>query len=155
MGLAEQDPEAQDRNAVVAQALRDLGWIVGRNLHIDYRYTIGDDRPFAAQAAELIALAPDVLLANNTPATRALQQATSTIPIVYDASRRDLSMAAQIGSQLNHEKPPAGKSPPTSVRYMAASQVHTRLRFPSPAPPGPPGARPASPCNRTAVLPLD
>lgn len=65
------------------RALRDLGWIVGRNLHIDYRYTIGDDRPFAAQAAELIALAPDVLLANNTPATRALQQATSTIPIVF------------------------------------------------------------------------
>ena len=83
VGLAEQDPEAQNRNAVVVQALRDLGWIVGRNLHIDYRYTIGDDRPFAAQAAELIALAPDVLLANNTPATRALQQATSTIPIVF------------------------------------------------------------------------
>ena len=79
VGLAEQDPEAQDRNAVVVQALRDLGWIVGRNLHIDYRYTIGDDRPFAAQAAELIALGPDVLLANNTPATRALQQATSTM----------------------------------------------------------------------------
>jgi putative tryptophan/tyrosine transport system substrate-binding protein len=83
VGLAEQDPEAQNRNAVVVQALRDLGWLVGRNLHIDYRYTIGDDRPFTSQAAELIALAPDVLLANSTPATRALQQATSTIPIVF------------------------------------------------------------------------
>jgi hypothetical protein len=56
VGLSEQDPEAQNRNAVVVQALRDLGWILGRNLHIDYRYT---------------------------PATRALQQATSTIPIVF------------------------------------------------------------------------
>jgi putative ABC transport system substrate-binding protein len=83
VGLAEQDPEAQDRNAVVVQALRDLGWIIGRNVHIDYRYTIGDSQPFEAQAAELIALSPDVLLANSTPATRALQQATSTIPIVF------------------------------------------------------------------------
>jgi putative ABC transport system substrate-binding protein len=83
VGLAEQDPQAQSRNAVVVQALRDLGWMVGRNLHIDYRYTIGDSQHFDAQAAELIALAPDVLLANSTPATRALQQATSTIPIIF------------------------------------------------------------------------
>ncbi|HEY1473779.1 MAG TPA: ABC transporter substrate-binding protein [Pseudolabrys sp.] len=83
VGLAEQDPEVQRRNVVVVQALQDLGWIVGRNLHIDYRYTIGDSQSFDAQAAELIALAPDVLLVNNTPATRALQRATSTIPIVF------------------------------------------------------------------------
>jgi putative tryptophan/tyrosine transport system substrate-binding protein len=83
VGLPEQDPEAQSRNAVVVQTLRELGWMVGRNLHIDYRYTIGDDQAFDAQAAELIALAPDVLLANSTPATRTLQQATSTIPIVF------------------------------------------------------------------------
>jgi len=83
VGLAEQDPEAQRRNAVVVQALRDLGWIVDRNLHIDYRYSIGGGQQFDAQAAELVALVPDVLLANSTPATRALQQATSTIPIVF------------------------------------------------------------------------
>jgi putative tryptophan/tyrosine transport system substrate-binding protein len=77
VGLAEQDPEVQRRNGVVIQALHDLGWIVGRNLHIDYRYTIAGSYLFDAQAAELIALAPDVLLVNNTPATRALQQATS------------------------------------------------------------------------------
>jgi ABC-type uncharacterized transport system substrate-binding protein len=67
----------------VVQALRDLGWIVGRNLSIDYRYITGGSQSFDAQAAELIALAPDVLLVNNTPATRALQQATSTLPIVF------------------------------------------------------------------------
>ena len=83
VGLAEQEPEAQRRKEVVIRALRDLGWVVGRNLHIDYRYTIEDGQRFDAQAAELIALAPDVLLANSTPATRALQQATSTIPIVF------------------------------------------------------------------------
>jgi putative ABC transport system substrate-binding protein len=82
-GLTEQDPEAQRRNTVIVQALRDLGWIVGRNLHIDYRYMVGDSQRFDVQAAELVTLAPDVLLANSTPATRALQQATSTIPIVF------------------------------------------------------------------------
>jgi putative tryptophan/tyrosine transport system substrate-binding protein len=83
VGLAEQDPEAQRRNAVVVQALRDLGWVLDRNLHIDYRYSAGSSPQFDAQAAELVALAPDVLLANSTPATRALQQATGTIPIVF------------------------------------------------------------------------
>jgi putative tryptophan/tyrosine transport system substrate-binding protein len=83
VGLSEEDPEARRRNEIVIGALRDLGWIVDRNLHIDYRYTIGEDQHFDAQAAELIALAPDVLFVNNTPATRALQRATGTIPIVF------------------------------------------------------------------------
>ena len=83
VGLAEQDPEAQSRNAVIVQTLRDHGWIVGRNLQIDYRYTIGSAQTFDTQTAELIALKPDVLLANSTPATQALQRATSTVPIVF------------------------------------------------------------------------
>jgi putative ABC transport system substrate-binding protein len=83
VGLAEQDPEAQQRKAVVVAALRDLGWIVGRNLQIDYRYLTGGAEELDAQATELVALAPDVLLTNSTPATRALQQATRTIPIVF------------------------------------------------------------------------
>jgi putative ABC transport system substrate-binding protein len=49
-GIAEQDLEAQHRNAVPVQALRDLGWIVGRNLRIDYRW---DAQAFDVQAAEL------------------------------------------------------------------------------------------------------
>ena len=81
VGLAELDPEAKMRNAAVVQALQDVGWVLGRNLHIDYRY--GDTQRFDAQAAELVALAPDALLVNSTPSTRALQQATSTIPIVF------------------------------------------------------------------------
>jgi len=83
VGLREQDPEAQSRNTVFVRALSDLGWIVGRNLHIEYRYLVGNSQPFDLQAAELVALAPDVLIANSTPATRALQQASSTIPIVF------------------------------------------------------------------------
>jgi putative ABC transport system substrate-binding protein len=83
VGFAEQDPEAQSRTTVMVRALGDLGWIVGRNLHIDYRYMIGDSQRFDVQAADLVTLAPDLLLANSTPATRALQQATNTIPIVF------------------------------------------------------------------------
>jgi putative ABC transport system substrate-binding protein len=83
VGFAEPDPEAQSRTTVLVRALGDLGWIVGRNLHIDYRYMVGQSQHFDVQAAELVALAPDVLLANSTPATRALQQATNTIPIVF------------------------------------------------------------------------
>src|SRR6266496_3030635 len=83
VGFVEHDPEAQSRTAVIVRALGDLGWIVGRNLHIDYRYMVGDGQRFDIQAAELVTLAPDVLLANSTPATRALQKATNTIPIVF------------------------------------------------------------------------
>lgn len=70
----------------MVRALADLGWIVGRNLQIDYRYMIGKSQRFDDQAVELVSLAPDVLLANSTPATRALQQATKTIPIVSPKS---------------------------------------------------------------------
>src|SRR5580658_1229716 len=83
VGLNEQDPEAGRRTKVVVDALQELGWTVGRNLHIDYRYTSGDSQSFDSQAAELIGLAPDLLIANSTPATHALQQATGTIPIVF------------------------------------------------------------------------
>ena len=83
VGFAEKDPEAQSRTTVMARALGDLGWTVGRNLHIDHRYLVGGSQRFDDQAAELVTLAPDVLLANSTPGTRALQQATNTIPIVF------------------------------------------------------------------------
>src|SRR6266436_1563041 len=73
VGFAEQDPEAQSRATVIVRALGDLGWIVGRHLHIDYRYMVGHSQRFDVQAVELATLAPDVLLANSTPATRALQ----------------------------------------------------------------------------------
>jgi putative tryptophan/tyrosine transport system substrate-binding protein len=56
VGLREQDSETQRRSAIVIPALRDLGWVVGRNLQIDYRYTIVDNQRFDDQAKELIAL---------------------------------------------------------------------------------------------------
>ncbi len=85
MGYAENDPEAQLRLNAFKQKLAALGWVEGRNLTLDLLWTAGDaDRatPFAKQ---LVALKPDVILANTTPVTAALQRETSTIPIVFTA----------------------------------------------------------------------
>jgi putative ABC transport system substrate-binding protein len=64
------------------EGLRDLGWTEGRNFHIDYRFAAGDPNMISSQVAELIGLAPDVIVAVNSPVVAALKQATSSIPIV-------------------------------------------------------------------------
>ena len=65
MNVAADDPEAQARNAAVLQGLQELGWIVGRNVRIDYRWAAGDADRLRRYAAELVALAPDAILAGN------------------------------------------------------------------------------------------
>src|SRR5215475_9863323 len=65
------------------QGLHQLGWADGRNIQIDSRWAAGDAKRFRNYAAELVALAPDVIVANTTPAVTALQQATRTVPIVF------------------------------------------------------------------------
>src|SRR5215467_3458146 len=67
MDLAENDPEGQARVAAFLQALAQLGWTDGRNVRIDTRWGAGDADRIRRQAAELIALAPDVILATGTP----------------------------------------------------------------------------------------
>jgi putative tryptophan/tyrosine transport system substrate-binding protein len=82
MNLAADDSEGQARLAAFAQALKQLGWSDGRNLRIDTRWARTDD--IRRDAAELAALAPDILLAANGTATVApLLQATRTVPIVF------------------------------------------------------------------------
>jgi putative ABC transport system substrate-binding protein len=83
MTLAADDPEAQARNAAFLQGLSELGWTVGRNVQIDYRWGTGDPERYRRQAAELIALAPDVILTNGAAGTGAMQQATQTVPVVF------------------------------------------------------------------------
>jgi putative ABC transport system substrate-binding protein len=79
---AADDAVTQERIAAFLLALQQLGWTVGRNLRIDYRY--GDDAErIRKYAAELVALAPDVILATGSPTTGPLLQATRTIPIVF------------------------------------------------------------------------
>jgi putative ABC transport system substrate-binding protein len=83
MGLAADDPEAQDRIAAFEQGLRQLGWTDGGNLQIDYRRGAGESDPTRKYAAELVALAPDVILASGGSVVGALLQATRTVPIVF------------------------------------------------------------------------
>jgi putative ABC transport system substrate-binding protein len=83
MNLAVGDPEGEARIAAFVQALQRLGWSEGRNLRIDYRWAADDAGAFHRYAEELLALAPDVILAAATPSVQALQQATRTVPIVF------------------------------------------------------------------------
>ena len=83
MGVAESDPEGQARIAAFRQGLSDLGWADSRNLRIEYRWAAGDADRIRAYAAELVALAPDVLVGNGAPVLTALRDATRSIPIVF------------------------------------------------------------------------
>jgi putative ABC transport system substrate-binding protein len=85
MNLAADDPEGQTRITAFVQGLQQLGWTEGHNVRIDYRWGAGDAEHFRRYAAELVALAPDVILASNIPVVLALQQATRTVPIVFAA----------------------------------------------------------------------
>jgi putative tryptophan/tyrosine transport system substrate-binding protein len=83
MGQAADDPVAQIRNAAFLQGLQELGWTVGRNTQIEYRWAAGDANRMRRYAAELVALAPDVILASGGFGMGPLQQATRTVPIVF------------------------------------------------------------------------
>ena len=81
--LAENDPEERRRMAAFLQALQKLGWRDGDNVRIDYRGALGKADNARRYAAELVALAPDVILASGSVSTGALFEATSTVPIVF------------------------------------------------------------------------
>ena len=80
---AADDPESPARTASFLQGLQQLGWIEGRNLRIDIRWAAGDAELYRKYAAELVALAPDIILASSSPTVAALQAATRTVPIVF------------------------------------------------------------------------
>lgn len=83
MGNRADDPVAGVYTASLMQGLRALGWREGANLRVDWRWTGGDPARFDRDAAELVALGPDVLLAQSSPSVVALRQKTSTLPIVF------------------------------------------------------------------------
>ena len=80
--IAKDDPEYQPWISAFRQALQDLGWIEGRNIRIDIHWA-GNPAEVRKQAAELAALAPDVILAPGTLTVGPLMQATRTVPIVF------------------------------------------------------------------------
>jgi putative ABC transport system substrate-binding protein len=83
MSLAAYDPQGQARITAFLQALQQLGWTDGRNLQIDTRWAAGNAEDIRKYAAELTALAPDVILASGGSVAGPLVQATRTVPIVF------------------------------------------------------------------------
>ena len=83
MALRADDPDGQAEITAFAQGLQELGCAVGRNVRIDYRWGAGDLNLFRQYAAELVALAPDVVLASGSVGVAALQEASRTMPIVF------------------------------------------------------------------------
>src|SRR5262245_42868744 len=83
MSTDEPDPEGQARYQAFRQGLAELGWVEGRSVRIDVRWAGPDIARQQRHARELVALAPEVILATNTNTTHALRDATGMTPIVF------------------------------------------------------------------------
>jgi putative tryptophan/tyrosine transport system substrate-binding protein len=83
MNIMSDDPEAQIRLAAFAQGLQQLGWIVGQNVSIDTRFGAGNLENLRKYSAELVALGPDVIMANSSAAVSYILAATHAIPVVF------------------------------------------------------------------------
>src|SRR5262245_34400838 len=81
--LAADDPEWVSRSNAFVQGLQKRGWSDGGNVRIEYRWGLGDPDRLRKYAAELVALAPDVILAAGAPAVASLQQTSPSVPIVF------------------------------------------------------------------------
>jgi putative tryptophan/tyrosine transport system substrate-binding protein len=82
MNTTPDEPDSQARVTALAQGLQEAGWAVGRNLRIDTRWSSGNRARLRKEAADLVALGPDVIVAGVGPTTLVLQQVSHTVPIV-------------------------------------------------------------------------
>jgi putative ABC transport system substrate-binding protein len=94
MNFAANDTTQAARLAKFREALEALGWIEGRSIHVETRWSHGDADQVRKDVAELIALSPDVIVVNTTPALTILERATKTVPIVF------ASIVDPVGSRL-------------------------------------------------------
>jgi len=85
INMAADDPESRARLSALVQGLQELGWTVGRNLRIDYRWSEGDAERYRRQAAEIFALEPDVIVSWGAEIA-SLQKASRPVPIVFAQS---------------------------------------------------------------------
>jgi putative ABC transport system substrate-binding protein len=83
MNIAADDPQAATRVATFAQGLAELGWTIGRNVQVDYRWGAGDPERYRKYAVELVELAPDVILGVGVLIVEALQRTSRSMPIVF------------------------------------------------------------------------
>ena len=86
MAGSDRAPDNQKRLAAFRQGLADLGWKDGDNLHIEYRWSAGKEELIHRYAKELVALKPDVILANSTPVIDEFKNITTTVPVVFALS---------------------------------------------------------------------
>jgi putative tryptophan/tyrosine transport system substrate-binding protein len=84
-GAVATDADTQERNAALVKSLEELGWVIGRNVQIDFRYGMGNAANVRKYAEELVALDPDVVLVSGASALAPLLQTTRTVPIVFVA----------------------------------------------------------------------
>ena len=115
-------PPDADPPQALRQGLRDLGYLEGQNLVIDWRYQLGGGDRLPTLAAELVRLKPDVIVADVTVAIRAAMQATSTIPIVMASSADAVG-----GGLVTSLGPPGGNV--TGVTTMLAEMSAKRLQL--------------------------
>ena len=83
MSIADSDPEGQKRLAVFKQSMQQLGWTEGANIELIVRWGAAEPERIRKHASELVALAPDVILANGSVVVGPLLQATRTVPIIF------------------------------------------------------------------------
>src|SRR5436305_1185205 len=102
--LAEDDPESVVRRAALEKGLKELGWINGGNIRIDYRWAENDPELIRKFAAELIALAPDVILTSGSVVAAPVVRATRDIPIIF------LQVIDPVGSGLESMAQPGGNA---------------------------------------------
>jgi ABC-type uncharacterized transport system substrate-binding protein len=129
MALAPSDPEAQQRVNAFEAGLRDLGWVEGRNLRIDYRWAPGDPSALRAQAAELIGSTPDLILAHSTPVVAALRQDGLAVPILF------VQVTDPVGSSFvpNFTRPGGHLTGFTSFEFTIGSKWLEALKLVAPA----------------------
>jgi putative ABC transport system substrate-binding protein len=124
VNTAAEDAEGQARLIAFVQGLQQLGWTEGRNVQIDYRWASGDADRNRRYAIEVAALAPDVILANDSTAVGPLLQATRTVPIVF-ASVTDPVGAGFVASLA---RPGGNVTGFTSVEYGISAKLLELLK---------------------------
>jgi putative ABC transport system substrate-binding protein len=124
----EGDDLSRKSRAALVEALGTLGWIEGRNLWIDRRFGTGDGNRIRAAAAELVSLAPDLIVASGAAVTRATQMATQTIPIVFTGG----GDAAVIGLVKNIARPEANATGFSSSEPTTAGKWFELLKAAAP-----------------------
>jgi putative ABC transport system substrate-binding protein len=124
MAYVEDDAEGQARFHALRQGLADLGWVEGRNVRFDVRWAGADVTHQRNRAHELVAPAPEVILASNTTTTQALRDATRTIPIVFVS----LSDAIATGVVSNLARPEANITGFLQYEYSLAGKWLSLLK---------------------------